>query len=91
MDEDAMTEDKKWDEVRKLYQIQAVPTVFILDQKGVIVAKNLRGEELDKKIVEIFLSIFLKIFLSLFFNILFHFQSHPIIIIIIQSSSSSHL
>lgn len=33
-------------EAAKLYGIQAVPQTFILDPRGVIVAKNLRGEKL---------------------------------------------
>ncbi|WP_448634773.1 peroxiredoxin family protein [Pedobacter panaciterrae] len=31
----------------RLYQIEAIPSSFIIDPKGTIVAKNLRGEELD--------------------------------------------
>lgn len=41
------------DNVAELFQIQAVPTVFILDNQGIIVAKNIRGDELEAKIVEI--------------------------------------
>lgn len=38
-----------------LYGISAVPSNFLLDPEGKIIGKNLRGEELDKKLHEIFL------------------------------------
>ncbi len=38
----------------QLYGINSVPTNFLLDPKGVIIAKNLRGEDLEKKLKEIF-------------------------------------
>jgi thiol-disulfide isomerase/thioredoxin len=41
------------DGVAKTYQIQGVPTVFILDAQGAIIAKDLRGNELDAKIAEL--------------------------------------
>jgi peroxiredoxin len=45
---------KYWDNaVAKLYGIRSVPQNFLLDPQGKIVAKNLRGEELDKKLSEI--------------------------------------
>lgn len=45
---------KFWEnEVAKLYSVRAVPQNFLLDPNGKIVAKNLRGEELDKKLAEI--------------------------------------
>ncbi|WP_214227525.1 TlpA disulfide reductase family protein [Pedobacter sp. B4-66] len=31
----------------RLYQIEAIPSSFIIDPKGTIIAKNLRGEELE--------------------------------------------
>ncbi|MGY4386124.1 peroxiredoxin [Pedobacter sp. UYP24] len=31
----------------RLYQIEAIPSSFLIDPKGVIIAKNLRGEELE--------------------------------------------
>lgn len=37
----------------KLYGINAVPANFLIDPNGVIIAKNLRGEDLDKKLDEI--------------------------------------
>lgn len=42
-----------FDEIAKLYNVNAIPSSFILDEKGVIVAKNLRGEALEQKIAEL--------------------------------------
>ncbi|WEK37558.1 MAG: TlpA disulfide reductase family protein [Candidatus Pseudobacter hemicellulosilyticus] len=36
------------------YGIKAIPQNLLIDPKGVIVAKNLRGEELNKKLAELF-------------------------------------
>lgn len=45
---------KMWDDpIAKQYNIRAIPATLILDQNGVIVAKNLRGEELESKIAEL--------------------------------------
>lgn len=45
---------KKWaDPIAKLYEVEQIPTTFILDSKGTIVAKDLRGEELKAKIKEL--------------------------------------
>lgn len=45
---------KFWEnEVAKLYSVRAVPQNFLLDPNGKIVAKNLRGEALDKKLAEL--------------------------------------
>ncbi len=41
-------------EVAKKYNITGVPTSFLIDQNGVIVAKNLRGKALDEKLSELF-------------------------------------
>ena len=44
---------KFWqDPIARQYNIQAIPATFILDEKGVIVAKNLKGEELRNKVAE---------------------------------------
>ena len=40
--------------VVKLYNFQAIPTNVLIDKKGIILAKSLRGEELEKKLAEIF-------------------------------------
>ncbi|MGO4290317.1 redoxin domain-containing protein [Chitinophaga sp. RAB17] len=45
---------KYWEnEVAKLYGVRAVPQNFLLDPNGKIVAKNLRGDALDKKLEEL--------------------------------------
>ena len=60
----AITKDKlTWNHVSNLkefgdpialqYGINAIPTIFVLDAKGVIVAKDLRGEELNAKIASL--------------------------------------
>lgn len=41
------------DPIAKLYQINAIPAAFLLDENGVIIAKDLRGENLEKKIAEL--------------------------------------
>lgn len=40
--------------VAKLYGIRAIPQNFLLDKDGKIIAANIRGEMLDKKLKEIF-------------------------------------
>lgn len=43
-----------WEEpIAQLYGIKAIPAAFILDENGVIVAKNVRGEALEKKVKEL--------------------------------------
>ncbi len=45
---------KYWyNEVAKLYDVKAVPANFLLDPNGKVVAKNLRGDELLKKLEEL--------------------------------------
>lgn len=45
---------KFWDEpIAKKYNVQSIPATFILDAKGNIVAKDLRGDALKAKIKEI--------------------------------------
>ncbi|MDR1200716.1 MAG: AhpC/TSA family protein [Tannerellaceae bacterium] len=42
---------KYWDsEVARLYGVRAIPSNYLIDRDGIIVAKNLRGEDLDKLI-----------------------------------------
>jgi len=44
---------KFWEnEVAKQFGIRAIPQNLLLDPEGKIIAKNLRGEELDKKLEE---------------------------------------
>lgn len=40
-------------EVAKLYMIRSIPQNFLIDPKGKIIAKDLRGEQLTKKLEEI--------------------------------------
>ncbi len=45
---------KHWDnEAARLYGIQSIPSNFLLDKEGRIIGKNLRGEELEKKLQEV--------------------------------------
>ena len=41
------------DEIAKLYNVDAIPAAFLLDENGVIVAKNLRGPALEQKVAEL--------------------------------------
>ena len=41
-----------FDEIAALYNVNGIPATFILDENGVIVAKNLRGPALEEKISE---------------------------------------
>tara|TARA_R110002051_G_scaffold56046_9_gene104042 strand:- start:38982 stop:40100 length:1119 start_codon:yes stop_codon:yes gene_type:complete len=41
------------DQIAKLYNVDAIPAAFLLDENGVIVAKNLRGPELEAKVAEL--------------------------------------
>ena len=43
-----------WNEpIAKAYQVRSIPATFILDHKGTIVAKNLRGKALEQKVEEL--------------------------------------
>ena len=45
---------KKWNaSVVPLYNIESIPFTILLDKEGKIIAKNLRGEELEKKLAEL--------------------------------------
>lgn len=45
---------KYWDcEAAKLYAVNAIPANFLLDENGVIIARNLRGDNLYNKVKEI--------------------------------------
>ncbi|MGF1555395.1 TlpA disulfide reductase family protein [Paucihalobacter sp.] len=41
------------DPVAKLYDINAIPATYIIDEEGTIIAKNLRGIALEQKIAEL--------------------------------------
>jgi len=46
---------KFWDnDVAKLYGIKSIPQNYLLDPTGKIIATNLRGEELNKKLASLF-------------------------------------
>jgi peroxiredoxin len=45
---------KSPNEVAKLYGVETIPQNFLVDPNGVVVAKNLRGDDLEKKLSEIF-------------------------------------
>lgn len=46
---------KGWNnDAAKLYNIISIPQNFLIDPNGVIIAKNLRGEELQKKLASLF-------------------------------------
>ena len=45
---------KYWgNEAAKLYAVNSIPSNFLLDEKGIIVGRNLRGDDLYKKVKEI--------------------------------------
>ncbi|GIZ08146.1 hypothetical protein FUMI01_08730 [Flavobacterium sp. UMI-01] len=45
---------KFWDEpIARQYQVEAIPATFILDASGTIVARDLRGDALRAKIIEL--------------------------------------
>jgi hypothetical protein len=45
---------KFWDEpIAVQYKVESIPATFILDASGKVVAKDLRGEELRAKIIEL--------------------------------------
>ena len=45
---------KEWAEpIAKQYKVEQIPTTFVLDASGKIVAKDLRGDELKAKVVEL--------------------------------------
>ena len=45
----------KWDNTVAIqYDIKAIPQNFLIDKTGKIITKNLRGDDLDKKLAEIF-------------------------------------
>ncbi|MFT5800938.1 MAG: peroxiredoxin, partial [Nonlabens sp.] len=46
---------KGWqNEVAQLYSVRTIPQTILLDRKGRILAKNLRGADLEAKLAEIF-------------------------------------
>ena len=48
---------KEWKEpIARMYNLEQIPTTFILDASGKIVAKDLRGDDLKKKVIELLAS-----------------------------------
>jgi hypothetical protein len=46
---------KFWNnEVAVKYKIQSIPQNYLIDPNGVIIGKNLRGEELQSRLEELF-------------------------------------
>ena len=41
------------DPIAQLYNVNAIPAAFLLDENGVIIAKNLRGAALEQKVAEL--------------------------------------
>ncbi|WP_430908007.1 redoxin domain-containing protein [Maribacter sp. 2-571] len=41
------------DAIAKLYNVDAIPAAFLLDENGVIIAKGLRGKALEDKVAEV--------------------------------------
>ena len=41
------------DPIAKLYNVDAIPAAFLLDENGIIVAKNLRGDALEETVSEL--------------------------------------
>lgn len=41
------------DPIAQLYNVNAIPAAFLLDENGVIIAKNLRGSALEQKVAEL--------------------------------------
>lgn len=41
------------DPIAQLYNVNAIPAAFLLDENGVIIAKNLRGAALEEKVAEL--------------------------------------
>ena len=45
---------KFWQEpIAKLYGVNSIPATFIIDKNGILIAKKLRGSQLDQKIKEL--------------------------------------
>ncbi|MDO1500462.1 TlpA disulfide reductase family protein [Winogradskyella maritima] len=44
---------KYFDQIAKDYNVNAIPAMFILDKEGKIIAKNLRGIQLENKVAEL--------------------------------------
>ncbi|HWZ36008.1 MAG TPA: hypothetical protein VNW51_07615, partial [Mucilaginibacter sp.] len=46
---------KAWyNEAAALYKVQSIPSNFLIDPSGKIIARDLRGSDLEHKLVELF-------------------------------------
>ena len=57
MEEDNMIWTSVWDQkqdVVKMYQVSYLPTNYLIDRNGYIIAKDIRGEKLTRKLEELF-------------------------------------
>ncbi len=41
------------DPIARIYGVEAIPAAFLLDENGIIIAKNLRGSQLEEKVAEL--------------------------------------
>ena len=50
-----LSDEKGWKNIAaRMYDVSAVPSIFLIDKEGRIIAKKLRGEALQQKLKEIF-------------------------------------
>ena len=40
--------------ISALYKVKAVPTMYLIDKNGIMIAENAKGEELAKKLANLF-------------------------------------
>ena len=54
LDWDHVSNLQYWrDPVAQLYKVSSIPATFILDENGVIIAKNLRGAQLESTLTKL--------------------------------------
>ena len=41
-------------DIATLYKVRTIPAIYLVDEQGTLIAENLRGEELDNKLAELF-------------------------------------
>lgn len=53
--ESHVSELKRWDSsAARTYKVQGIPATFLIDENGVVIGKNLRGEALEQKLMQLF-------------------------------------